>query len=56
VAIEVRAGFCDLDGELLAVVERAGWRRITAQRRGEIAGEVARVCEEAAVGIATRRG
>jgi hypothetical protein len=52
VEIEIRAGFCDPDGELLAVLERSGWRRITAQRRGEIAGELLRVCEAAAVGIA----
>jgi hypothetical protein len=52
VEIEIRAGFCDPDGELLAVLERSGWRRITAQRRGEIAGELLRVCEAAPVGIA----
>ena len=52
VEIEIRAGFCDPDGELLAVLERSGWRRITAQRRGEIAGEMLRVCETTDVGIA----
>jgi len=53
VEIEIRAGFCDPDGgQLLAVLERSGWRRITAQRRGEIASELVRVCEAAAVGIA----
>ena len=50
--IEIRAGFCDPDGELLAVLERSDWRRITARRWGEIAGELLRVCEAAAVGIA----
>jgi hypothetical protein len=52
VEIEIRAGFCDPDGELLAVLERSGWRRITARRRGEIASELLRICEAAAVGIA----
>jgi hypothetical protein len=52
VEIEIRAGFCDPGGELLAVLERSGCRRITAQRRDEIAGEVLRVSEAAAVGIA----
>jgi hypothetical protein len=52
VEIEIRAGFCDPDGELLAVLERSGWRRITARRRGEIADEIVRVCETAERGIA----
>jgi hypothetical protein len=52
VEIEIRAGFCDPDGELLAVLERSGWRRITAQRRGEVAGETLRVCETTDAGIA----
>ena len=52
VEIEIRAGFCDPNGELLAVLERSGWQRITARRRGEIADEMVRVCEAAAVGIA----
>ena len=50
--IEIRAGFCDPDGELLAVLERSGWRRITARRRGEIADEIVRVCEATERGIA----
>ena len=50
--IEIRAGFCDPDGELLAVLERSGWRRITARRRGEIADEMVRVCETTERGIA----
>ncbi len=33
VEIEIRAGFCD-PGELLAVLLRSGWRRLTARRRG----------------------
>lgn len=52
VEIEIRAGFCDSDGELLAVLERSHRRRIKARRRGEIAGEMPRVCEATAVGIA----
>jgi hypothetical protein len=52
VEIEIRAGFCDPDGELLAVLERSGCRRITARRRGEMADEMLRVCETADVGIA----
>ncbi len=50
--IEIRAGFCDPYAELLAVLERSDWRRMTAQRRGEIAGEMVRVCEAAERGIA----
>lgn len=50
--IEIRAGFCDPDGELLAVLERSDWRRITARRRGEIAGEMVRVCDVTERGIA----
>ena len=50
--IEIRAGFCDRDGELLGVLERSDWRRITAQRRGEVAGEILRVCETTDVGTA----
>ena len=50
--IEIRAGFCDPNGELLAVLERSGWQRITARRRGEIADETVRVCEAAERGIA----
>ncbi|MFL5862812.1 MAG: hypothetical protein ACJ780_18885 [Solirubrobacteraceae bacterium] len=34
------------------MLERSDWRRITARRRGEIAGEVVRVCEAAERGIA----
>lgn len=50
--IEIRAGFCDPEGEPLAKLGRSGWRRMTAQRRSETAGEVVRVCETATVGIA----
>jgi hypothetical protein len=46
VEIEIRAGFCDPDGELLAVLERSGWSRISIQRRSEIVREMARVCDE----------
>jgi hypothetical protein len=44
--IEIRAGFCDPDGEVLAVLERSDWRRISIQRRGEIVDEMVRVCDE----------
>ena len=46
VEIEIRAGFCDPDGELLAVLERSDWQRITARRRGEIVDDMVRVCDE----------
>ena len=52
VEIEIRAAFCDPGGELLAVLERSGRRRITARRRDEIADEIVRVCEAAERGIA----
>jgi hypothetical protein len=45
VEIEIRAGFCDPDGELLAVLERSDWRRISNRRRGEIVDEMVRVCD-----------
>ena len=44
--IELRSGFCDPDGELLGVVERPGWRRVTGGRRREVVDELVRVCEE----------
>jgi hypothetical protein len=44
--IEIRAGFCDPDGEVLAVLERSDCRRISIQRRGEIVDEMVRVCDE----------
>jgi hypothetical protein len=52
VEIEIRAGFCAPDGELLAVLERSDWQRITARRRGEIVDEMVRVCDETEHGIA----
>ena len=52
VEIEIRAGIFDPDGELLAVLKRSGWRRITAQQRGEVAGEMLRACDTTDVGIA----
>ena len=52
VEIEIRVGFCDPDGELLAVLERSDWRRISIQRRGEIVDEMVRVCDETERGIA----
>jgi hypothetical protein len=34
VAMEIRTGFCNPDGEALSVLERWGLRRIAAQRWG----------------------
>ena len=50
--IEIRAGFCDPDGELLAVLERSDWHRISIRRRGEIVDEMVRVYDETERGIA----
>ncbi len=50
--IEIRAGFCDPDGELLAVLERSDWQRISIQRRGEIVHAMVRICDETEHGIA----
>ncbi|MGZ4232020.1 MAG: hypothetical protein ACXVVQ_11400 [Solirubrobacteraceae bacterium] len=47
--IEIRAGFCYRKASSSPC---SGWRRITARRRGEIAGEMPRVCDTADVGIA----
>lgn len=44
--IEIRAGFCDPDGELLAVLEHSDWRRVSIQRRGENVHDMVRVCDE----------
>jgi len=44
--IELRSGFCDPDGELLGVLDRPDWRRVTHRRKGEVVGELVRVCEE----------
>ena len=44
--IEIRAGFCDPDGELLAVLERPDWRRVSIQRRDKIVYEMVRGCDE----------
>jgi hypothetical protein len=52
VEIEIRAGFCDPDGELLAVLKRSDWRRISNRRRGEIVHEMVRVCDETEHGTA----
>jgi hypothetical protein len=46
VEIEIRAGFCAPDGELLALLDRPDWQRISFQRRGEIVREMVRVCDE----------
>jgi hypothetical protein len=44
--VELRSGFCDPDGELLGVLDRPSWRRLSRGRRSEIVGELERVCEE----------
>jgi len=44
--IELRSGFCDPDGELLATLDRPEWERISRQRKGDIVGEMIRLCEE----------
>jgi hypothetical protein len=44
--IELRTGFCDPDGELVGVLERPAWRRITRSRQREVVDELVRVCEE----------
>ena len=49
--IAIRAGFCNPDGKLLAVLERSDWWRISIQRRGEIVHEMARVCDKTEHGI-----
>jgi hypothetical protein len=48
--MEIRVGLCDPNGELLALLERSDWQRISIQRRGEIVHEMVRVCDE------TKRG
>ncbi len=52
VEIEIRAGFCDPGGELLALLERLDWRHISIQRRGGIVDKMVRVCDESEHGIA----
>jgi hypothetical protein len=46
ILIELRRGFCDPDGELLGVLDRPGWRRVTNRRKGEVVDELVRVCEQ----------
>jgi hypothetical protein len=36
---------CDPDGELLAVMDRPGWQRISVRRMREIGEELVSVCE-----------
>ena len=55
VEIEIQPGFCDPDGERLAVLERSDWRRISIQRRGDIVREMVRVCDETEGGTAEAR-
>ena len=47
--IEIRNGFCEPDGGLLAVLILPEWRRANIERKGEIVGEMARVCEQRGV-------
>jgi hypothetical protein len=49
VDIEIRAGFCDPDGELLVLLDRPNWQRMNLRRRGEIVDEMVRVCEQRGV-------
>jgi hypothetical protein len=44
--IELRTGFCDPEGELLRVLDRPAWRRLSRPRVGEVVDELVRVCEE----------
>jgi hypothetical protein len=46
VEIEIRAGFCDPDGELVAVLDRPDWQRVNIGRKGEIVDEMVGVCEQ----------
>lgn len=46
VRIELRVGFCDPGGELVAALDRPGWKRMSARRQGEVVDELVRVCEE----------
>jgi hypothetical protein len=45
VEIEIRIGFCDPDGELVSVLDRPEWQRVTIRRRSEIVHEMVCVCE-----------
>jgi hypothetical protein len=49
VRIELRTGFCDPDGELLATLDRPDWQRISHERKGEIVDEMVRQCKEPAL-------
>jgi hypothetical protein len=44
--IEIRCGFADPDGKLLAVLDRPDWKRIGARRKRELVDELVRVCAE----------
>ena len=39
-------GFCDPDGELVAVLDRPEWQRVDIGRKDEIVDEMVRVCEQ----------
>jgi hypothetical protein len=38
VEIEIRAGFCDPDGELVAVLDRPDWQRVNIRRPMKVKG------------------
>ena len=44
--IEIRAGFCDPDGEVRAVLERSDGGASACNEGGEIVDEMVRVCDE----------
>lgn len=46
VRIELRTGFCDPDAELVDVLDRPGWQRMTFRQRGEVVDEMVRMREE----------
>jgi hypothetical protein len=44
--IQLRTGFCDPEGELLRVLDRPGWRRLSRRRKAEVVDELVQVCED----------
>ncbi len=42
--IEIRQGFCKPDGELLAVVDRPHWRRLSRARKAELVHVMVQAC------------
>ena len=43
--IELRTGFCDAEAELLSVLDRPGWKRLSRPRIREVVDELVRACE-----------